>query len=123
MEPQPAAASNRLTAQHSEDLLAEAFPPVLTGHRLLTAQAMTLLMRIDRDIQEARAQFNQDWFRRLMRFRAFALRRLRRRWNSIDPPPALPLGLALPKLLPKVDSQKNIKDQFQQRHNCFLIAQ
>src|ERR1051325_1155883 len=56
------AASSRLTTETVEDL-AEAFLPVLTGERLLTAQAMRLLIRVDRELREARAQFNQDWFR------------------------------------------------------------
>ncbi len=53
---------------------------------------MTLLIRVDRDMREARAQFNQDWFRRLMRVRHFAVKRLLRRWAKVDPPPLLPLG-------------------------------
>ena len=89
---QQLSASSRLPTPELEKLRAEAPLPVLTGDRLLTAQAMTLLMRIDRDMREARAQFNQDWFRRLMRIRKFAVRRLRRRWSNVDPPPALPLG-------------------------------
>lgn len=89
---QQPAACRRLTVEHSEDLRADAFLPQLTGNRLLTAQAMKLLMRVDRDIREARAQFNQDWFRRLMRVRKFAVGRLRRRWTKVDPSPLIPLG-------------------------------
>lgn len=73
-------------------LLAEGPPIVLTGDRLLTAQAMRLLMRLDGDLREARAQCNQDWFRRLTRIRPKAVLRLRRRWAKIDPTPAIPLG-------------------------------
>ena len=72
--------------------LAETQPIVLTGERLLAAEAMQLLMRVDRDILEARAQWNQDWFRRLMRVRPKAVYRLRRRWAKLDPAPAIPLG-------------------------------
>ena len=72
--------------------LAETQPIVLTGERLLAAEAMQLLMRVDHDILEARAQWNQDWFRRLMRIRPKAVSRLKRRWAKLDPPPAIPLG-------------------------------
>ena len=72
--------------------LAAAQPIVLTGERLLAAEAMQLLMRVDRDILEARAQWNQHWFRRLMRVRPKAVSRLRRRWAKLDPAPAIPLG-------------------------------
>jgi len=64
----------------------------LTGARLLTFEAMHLLISLDRDLREARAQWNQDWFRRLMRIRPKAVSRLRRRWAKLDPPPAIPLG-------------------------------
>jgi len=72
--------------------LAETQPIILTGERLLAAEAMQLLMRVDHDILEARAQWNQDWFRRLMRIRPKAVSRLRRRWAKLDPSPAIPLG-------------------------------
>jgi len=65
---------------------------VLTGSRLLTFEAMHLLISLDRDLREARAQWNQDWFRRLMRIRPKAVSRLRRRWAKLDTPPAIPLG-------------------------------
>ena len=65
---------------------------VLTGSRLLTFEAMHLLISLDRDLREARAQWNQDWFRRLMRIRSRAVSRLKRRWAKLDPPPAIPLG-------------------------------
>lgn len=70
----------------------EADSVVLTGSRLLTFEAMHLLMSIDRDLREARAQWNQDWFRRLMRIRRKTVARLRRRWAKLDPMPAVPLG-------------------------------
>jgi hypothetical protein len=72
--------------------LTEIQPIVLTGERLLAAEAMYLLMRVDREILKARAQWNQDWFRRLMRIRRITVLRLRRRWAKLDPPPANPLG-------------------------------
>ena len=82
----------RLKCEELEELCAEAKPAVLVGERLLTAQAMRLLMGLDRDLREARAQFNQDWFRRVMRVRKKAVSRLRRRWEKIHPAPAMQLG-------------------------------
>ncbi len=73
-------------------LVAQAEPPVLRGERLLAAEAMWLLIRLDRDIREARAQWNQDWFRRLMQARSKAVCRLRRRWLALNPQPTLSLG-------------------------------
>jgi hypothetical protein len=73
-------------------LLAEAQPIVLTDERLLAAEAMLLIIRLDRDILEARAQWNQDWFRRLMHARSKAVSRLRRRWLALNPSPTLLLG-------------------------------
>jgi|GEM_PF-3106131 len=64
----------------------------LTDDRLLAAQAMRLLIRLDQDLREARAQFNQDWFRRIMRARPKAVSRLRRRWSKIHPPRRVSLG-------------------------------
>lgn len=64
----------------------------LTGGHRLTFEAMHLLISLDRDLREARAQWNQDWFRRLMRIRPKAVSRLRRRWAKLDPAPAIPLG-------------------------------
>lgn len=65
---------------------------VLTGERLLTAQALQLLMRLDHELREARADWDQDRFRRVMKARAQAVARLRRRWNRLDPAPVIPLG-------------------------------
>ena len=70
----------------------EAAPSALTGNRLLAFEALRLMMRLDRDLQEARAQWNQDWFRRVMRARSRAVPRLRRRWETLDPQPTIPLG-------------------------------
>jgi hypothetical protein len=62
-----------------EALLADyLFSPVSQEH-LLAVQALQLVMRVDRDLREARAQWNQDWFRRLMRLRRKVIRRLHRR--------------------------------------------
>ena len=76
----------------SDPLQTEYEPLPLTGERLLAAQSMQLLIRLNRDLREARAQFNQDWFRRLMRARPKAVSRLRRRWEKISPSPPIPLG-------------------------------
>src|SRR5215210_3985798 len=73
-------------------LLEEARPITLKGERLLAAQAMQLLLRLDSELLEARAQWNQDWFRRIMRIRPKAVLRLRRRWAKLDPMPTIPLG-------------------------------
>jgi hypothetical protein len=80
------------TSETFSALPADAQPIVLTGEPLLTAQAMRLLMRLDGELLEARAQWNQDWFRRIMRIRPKAVVRLRRRWSKLDPTPAIPLG-------------------------------
>ena len=65
---------------------------VLSGERLLAAQALQLLMRLDRELREARADWNQDRFRRVMRARSKAVSRVRRRWSSLDPMPAIGPG-------------------------------
>ena len=65
---------------------------VLSGERLLASQALLLLMSLDRELKEARADWNQDRFRRVMRARSQAVSRVRRRWDSLNPPPALALG-------------------------------
>ena len=65
---------------------------ILTGDRLLVAQAMSLLIRLDQDLRQARVQFNQDWFRRVMQARRKAVSRLRRRWEVLSPPASIPLG-------------------------------
>jgi len=64
----------------------------LSHDRRLAFQAMTLLMRIESEVREARAQWNQDRFRRLMRMRPGAVARLRRRWERLNPQPRIPLG-------------------------------
>jgi hypothetical protein len=65
---------------------------VLTGERLLTYQAMRLLMRLDNELRLARADFADDRFRRIMKARSKAVLRLQRRWAILKPQPALPLG-------------------------------
>jgi hypothetical protein len=65
---------------------------VLSGERLLAAQALQLLMRLDRELRESRADWNQDRFRRAMRARSTAVARVRRRWESLHPAPAIGLG-------------------------------
>jgi len=65
---------------------------LLSGERLLAAQALQLLMRLDRELRDARADWNQDRFRRVMKARAKAVSRVRRRWNRLDPAPAIALG-------------------------------
>jgi hypothetical protein len=64
----------------------------LSGNRLLAAQALQLLMRLNRELKEARADWNQDRFRRVMKARSKAVSRVQRRWNSLNPAPAIGLG-------------------------------
>jgi hypothetical protein len=73
-------------------LAAEATPGGLSGDRLLACEAMRLLMRLDAELRYARADFNQDRFRRLMQARPKAVIRLQRRWVKLDPQPLIPLG-------------------------------
>ncbi len=73
-------------------VIATSLPKVLPPDRKLAAQAMTLLMRIESEVREARAEWNQDRFRRLMRLRPKAVTRLRRRWERLNPQPRIPLG-------------------------------
>ena len=68
-------------------LISSPFSPAI-----LVDEAFQLLKRIDRDIQEARAQWNVDWFRRLMRLRPKAVRRLQRRWDKVCGKTLIPLG-------------------------------
>ena len=65
---------------------------ILKLDRKLAFEAMTLLMRLDRELREARADWNQDRFRRLMRMRPRVVDRLRRRWEILHPRPSIPLG-------------------------------
>jgi hypothetical protein len=65
---------------------------VLCSERLSAAQALQLLMRLDVELRQARADWNQDRFRRVMRVRPKAVSRIRRRWSRLDPAPAIGLG-------------------------------
>lgn len=67
-------------------------PKSLPPDRKLAAEAMTLLMRVESEMREVRADWNQDRFRRLMRLRPKAVARLRRRWEKLNPSPRIPLG-------------------------------
>src|ERR1043166_189518 len=73
-------------------LTARALWPKLNSERELAAQAIRLLMRLDSELREARADWNDDRFRRLMRSRPRAVKRLIRRWERLDPKPSVPLG-------------------------------
>jgi hypothetical protein len=64
----------------------------LIGERLLAYQAMWLLMRLDTEMRCARADFNDDRFRRIMQARSKAVVRLRRRWAMLNPQPQIALG-------------------------------
>jgi hypothetical protein len=64
----------------------------LSGERLLAAQALQLLMRLDLELRRARADWNQDRFRRVMRMRSKAVSRVRRRWRCVNPAPGVVLG-------------------------------
>ena len=73
-------------------LTAAALWPRLPRDRELAAEAMTLLMRLDADLLEARADWNEDRFRRITRVRPRAVNRLQRRWQRLSPQPSTPLG-------------------------------
>src|SRR6188474_2555614 len=91
--PNEDAMPEQVSAQaNSHAFLQDVDSVVLTESHLVTFEAMDLLISLDRDLREARAQWNQDWFRRLMRIRSRAVSRLKRRWAKLDPPPAIPLG-------------------------------
>lgn len=64
----------------------------LPSERKLAIEALTLFMRIESGVREARAEWNQDRFRRLMRLRPRAVSRLRRRWERLNPQPRISLG-------------------------------
>lgn len=67
-------------------------PVPLSGARLLAAQALQLLIRLDFELRGARADWNQDRFRRVMQARAKSVSRVFRRWSKLDPPPSIRLG-------------------------------
>ena len=66
--------------------------PALRADQELAAQAMSLLIRIDAEMKYARADWNDDRFRRLMHLRSKAVFRLQRRWARLNPKPRIPLG-------------------------------
>lgn len=66
--------------------------PLLKPDRKLAFEAITLLIRLDHELREARADWNQDRFRRLMRLRPRVVTRLRRRWEILNPQVSIPLG-------------------------------
>jgi hypothetical protein len=75
------------------------YPVIATSHRKsstpdrkLVVEAMTLFMRIESEVRQARAEWNPDRFRRLMRLRPKAVTRLRRRWERLNPQPRILLG-------------------------------
>ena len=67
-------------------------PTSLPPDRELAAEAMTLFLQIESEMKAARADWNQDRFRRLMRLRPKVVARLRRRWAILIPMPRIPLG-------------------------------
>ena len=67
-------------------------PQPLPPDRELVVEAMTLFMRIESEVREARSDWNQDRFRRLLRLRPKVVARLRRRWERLNPLPRIPLG-------------------------------
>ena len=67
-------------------------PQPLSPDRKLAIEAMTLFMQIEREVREARADWNEDRFRRPMRLRPKAVARLRRRREGLNPSPRMPLG-------------------------------
>src|SRR5262245_44674575 len=73
-------------------LTASAIWPRLSPDRELTAETMSLLMWLDSELRCARADWNEDRFRRLMRSRAKAVVRLRRRWERVSAQTRIPLG-------------------------------
>jgi hypothetical protein len=81
-----------ISRQRYSELIVPAKPIVLSGDRLLAYQALRLLTRLDQELREARADWNRDSFRRIMRARSKAVARAQRRWAKLDPQPFLPLG-------------------------------
>jgi hypothetical protein len=67
-------------------------PKRLAPDRQLAVEAMTLYIRVENEFREARADWNEDRFRRLMRLRPRVVARLRRRWEIMNPRPRIPLG-------------------------------
>lgn len=92
-DPRAVNAGGALTIRCYVDSLVATSPrPVLKLDRRLALEAMTLLVRLDHELREARADWNQDRFRRLLRLRLRVVSRLRRRWEILKPQPGIPLG-------------------------------
>jgi hypothetical protein len=77
---------------YSYPVLTSLSPKSLPLDRKLVVEAMTLFMRIESELREARAEWNRDRFRRLMRLRPKTVARLCRRWERLNPQPRIPLG-------------------------------
>ncbi len=73
-------------------VMATSPPKPLPPDRELAVQTMILFMRIESEVREARAEWNQDRLRRLMRLRPKVVARLQRRWERLNPLPRIPLG-------------------------------
>ena len=85
-------AANMICCYTEADVRCTTSQLILTGERLLAAEALQLLMSLDRELRNARADWNQDRFRRVIKARANAVSRVRRRWQSLNPAPAFDLG-------------------------------
>ena len=97
--PESSAATNAL-ADEQRTIRCYWLPPLprpatvsLTADRQLALEAMRLIIWLDGMLREARADWNQDRFRRLMRLRTRTAARLRRRWAKLDRPPVVVLGV------------------------------
>src|SRR5258708_26393423 len=81
-------------------LVADSTLTALRPDRRLAAQAITLLMQIDGALRLARADWNEDRFRRLMRLRSTAVRRVHGGGQCLPPtlecPWAFRAGATLP---------------------------
>jgi len=53
---------------------------------------MAVLCRLNGEMIEARADWNQDRFRRLMQLHQTVVARVRRRWEGLYPQPPIALG-------------------------------
>lgn len=73
-------------------LVTSAAPIYLRPDQRLAFEAMKFLLRLDHEMRETRADWNEDRFRRLMRLRPKAVRRLERRWVNLEFRPRIPLG-------------------------------
>jgi hypothetical protein len=67
-------------------------PPPLSRDCLLVVESLQLLLALDAELRTARADWNQDRFRRTMRVRVKAVSRTFRRWSQLNPKPLTRLG-------------------------------